>query len=133
MLSAATIRFTAGKPQVAFTGTAMREAVHIITTTDSRAVAEQIARQLIECRLAACVQVGGPVTSTYRWQGKIECAEEWVCTVKTTRDRYQAVESCIRAHHTYQEPEIILVPMAGGSTSYLAWLEQQVALPPTDA
>lgn len=110
----------------------MREAIQVITTTDSRAIADRIARQLVECRLAACVQIGGPVSSFYRWQGKTECSEEWICTVKTTRDRYRAVETCIRTHHTYQEPEIIQVPLEGGSTSYLAWLEQQVDLPSSD-
>ena len=69
----------------------MRDAIQIITTTDSRAAAEHIARTLVEQRMAACVQIGGPVTSVYRWQGQVECAEEWTCTIKTTADRYSDV------------------------------------------
>ncbi len=63
----------------------MENAIQIITTTDSKAAAERIARELVEQRLAACVQIGGPITSVYRWQGKMETAEEWTCTIKTVR------------------------------------------------
>jgi periplasmic divalent cation tolerance protein len=112
----------------------MRDAIQIITTTDSRAAAEHIARTLVEQRLAACVQIGGPVTSVYRWQGQVECAEEWTCTIKTTADRYRDVEAQIRTHHTYAEPEILQMSIPGGSDTYLAWLRQQVdtPLPPSE-
>jgi periplasmic divalent cation tolerance protein len=111
----------------------MRDAIQIVTTTDSRPVAEHIARVLVEQRLAACVQIGGPVTSVYRWQGEIECAEEWVCTIKTTVDRYPDVECQIRALHTYEEPEILQLPLSGGSDAYLTWLRQQVDASATSA
>ena len=55
-----------------------------MTTTDSRPDAERLARDLVERRLAACVQVLGPISSTYRWQGAVETAEEWLCLIKTT-------------------------------------------------
>lgn len=110
----------------------MRDAIQVLTTTDSPAVAEHIARTLVEQRLAACVQVSGPVTSVYRWQGQVECAEEWICTIKTTADRCRDVETQIRTLHPYEEPEILQVPILGGSATYLAWLRQQVdtASPP---
>lgn len=109
----------------------MSDAIQVITTTDSPAVAERIARTLVDQRLAACVQVSGPVTSVYRWQGQVERSEEWICTIKTTADRYSDVEAQIRAQHTYEEPEILQIPILGGSTTYLAWLRQQVdTVPP---
>lgn len=113
----------------------MRTAIQVLTTTDSRVAAEHMARTLVEQRLAACVQVSGPVTSVYRWQGQVECAEEWTCAIKTTIDRYRDVEAQIRTLHTYEEPEILQIPISGGSNTYLAWLRQQVdtASPPTGA
>ena len=104
----------------------MREAIQVTTTTATKADAERIAAALVERRLAACAQAGGPITSCYRWQGKVETAEEWLCTVKTTREAYDQVEQAIRQLHTYEEPEIIAVPVVAGSAGYLAWLEQQV-------
>ena len=104
----------------------MTEAIQISTTTATKADAERIAAALVERRLAACVQVGGPITSCYRWQGSIETAQEWLCTVKTTRPVYEQVEQAIRQLHPYDEPEIIAVPIVAGSAGYLAWLEQQV-------
>jgi periplasmic divalent cation tolerance protein len=104
----------------------MREAIQVTTTTATKADAERIAAALVERRLAACVQVGGPITSCYRWQGKVETAEEWLCAAKTTRAAYDQVEQAIRQLHPYDEPEIIAVPIVAGSAGYLAWLEQQV-------
>lgn len=104
----------------------MREAIQVHTTTATKADAERIAAALVEQRLAACVQVVGPITSCYRWQGAIESAEEWLCTVKTTRDVYARVEQAIRRLHSYDEPEILAVPIVAGSTGYLTWLDDQV-------
>lgn len=98
----------------------------VVTTTDKHDVAETIARHLVTQRLAACVQVEGPFTSIYRWHGQIEAATEWRCSIKTTAAVYAEVEEAIRQLHTYDEPEIIVLPITGGSTTYLRWLEQQV-------
>ena len=65
----------------------MTEFLQITTTTGTRQDAEQIAAELVSRRLAGCVQVSGPIQSTYRWQGKMETAEEWMCTAKTSRDQ----------------------------------------------
>jgi periplasmic divalent cation tolerance protein len=107
-------------------GIGMSEAIQISTTTATREDAERLAAALVEQRLAACVQVGGPIASCYRWQGAIETAQEWRCTIKTTRAVYEQVERAIRQLHPYDEPEIIAVPIVAGSAGYLRWLEQQV-------
>ncbi len=104
----------------------MIQAIQIATTTSSPADAEKIAAALVERRLAACVQISGPIISTYRWQGKVEKAEEWLCTIKTRRDVYEQVEAAIRELHSYDEPEILAVPVAAGSEGYLKWLDAEV-------
>ena len=104
----------------------MHETVQINTTTATKADAERIAAALVERRLADCVQVGGPIRSCYRWEGKIETADEWVCTAKTTREAYDQVEQAIRELHSYDEPEILAVPIVAGSPGYLSWLREQV-------
>ena len=78
-------------------------------------------------RLAACAQVGSPVTSTYRWQGEIETAQEWPVVFKTTAGRYAELEAFLRERHSYDVPEILAVPVAAGSAAYLAWLTEQSA------
>ena len=107
-------------------GSSMHETIQVNTTTATKAEAERIAAALVERRLAACVQVSGPIHSCYRWQGKIETAEEWLCTAKTTREAYDQVEQAIRDLHSYEEPEIIAVPIVAGSAGYLTWLREQV-------
>jgi periplasmic divalent cation tolerance protein len=107
----------------------MLQALQVATTTANKADAERIARALVEQRLAACVQISGPITSTYRWQDAIETAAEWVCTIKTTGESYQRVETAIRELHPYDEPEIIALPIVAGSPSYLSWLQDQIHRP----
>jgi len=104
----------------------MTPAIQIVTTTEKREDAEEIARMLVDRRLAACVQVVGPVYSTYRWKRNIENAVEWQCQIKTGADRYSDVEAAIRAHHPYEVPEIVALPILQGSRDYLAWLHQAV-------
>ncbi|HTU23980.1 MAG TPA: divalent-cation tolerance protein CutA [Pirellulales bacterium] len=105
--------------------------MQVITTVGSRAEAERIAAQLVDARTAACVQIVGPVTSTFRWQGAIETSEEWLCLAKTTRDAFAAVERQIRALHSYELPEIIALPIVAGSAAYLNWIASEV--PPQGA
>jgi periplasmic divalent cation tolerance protein len=104
----------------------MENAIQVFTTIDSRLSAERISQNLVRDQLAACVQIGGPVTSVYRWQGKSETAEEWTCTIKTVERLYATVEARIRELHPYEEPEIVVTAITGGSATYLAWLRQQV-------
>ena len=100
----------------------MSDFIQITTAIDSEEAAQKIAQTLVEQRLAACVHVAGPITSTYRWQGKIEVAKEWTCAAKTRRELYDAVEKAIRAVHSYDEPEIVALPIVNGSQSYLDWI-----------
>jgi periplasmic divalent cation tolerance protein len=98
----------------------------VTTTFPDRATAEQAAARLVEERLAACAQVLGPVDSTYRWQGKIERSSEWYCHLKTTLERFPALEHRLRTLHPYETPEIIAVPIIGGSPDYLSWIRASV-------
>ncbi|MGH7631289.1 MAG: divalent-cation tolerance protein CutA [Gemmatimonadales bacterium] len=104
----------------------MADCCQVTTTVATREDADRIAAALVEERLAACVQVAGPIASTYRWQGAVERAAEWYCHCKTTRARYPALEARLRALHPYQTPEIIAVPIVAGLPAYLAWIEDSV-------
>jgi periplasmic divalent cation tolerance protein len=98
----------------------------VTTTFPDRALAEQVARRLVEERLAACVQVQGPIASTYRWQSELESASEWYCHVKTTVARLPDLRTRLRELHPYQVAEIIAVPILDGDPAYLQWIEESV-------
>jgi periplasmic divalent cation tolerance protein len=104
----------------------MSEFVQITTTTGTREVAERIAVELVSRRLAACVQVSGPIQSTFRWQGAVETAEEWLCTAKTGNEQMEAIEKLVKELHPYEVPELIATPIVGGSEAYLKWLGEQL-------
>ena len=104
----------------------MTDCVQVLTTAGSEEEAGRIASLLVERKLAACVQVVGPIVSRYRWQDAVEEAREWQCLVKTTRAAYGAVEAAIREVHSYDEPEIIATPIVTGSADYLAWIKENV-------
>ncbi len=110
----------------------MSDAIQIVTTTSDLADAERIAAVLVANRLAACVQLAGPIESTYRWKDQVENASEWICTIKTLRDLYPAVESKIRELHSYSEPEITATAIVAGSQGYLDWIAESVG-PATSA
>ena len=105
----------------------MHDFIQVTTTVPSKEEADNIARSLLERRLAACVQVAGPVESHYRWKGALERSTEWLCLIKTRRANYAAVEAAIRANHSYEVPEIIACPIETGSEPYLAWLRDETA------
>lgn len=84
--------------------------------------AQQLARHLVESRLAACVSVLPPCTSTYRWRGTVEQATEVPVVIKTTVQRYPELEAALRTRHPYELPEIIAVPLARGLPAYLQWV-----------
>ena len=106
----------------------MNEYVQVVTTAERQEDARKIADLLIEKRLAACVQIVGPVTSVYRWQGKVESAQEWQCLIKTRHALFDDVAEAICKVHPYEVPEIIAVPIVAGSRDYLRWLEEQTDL-----
>lgn len=103
----------------------MADYIEVHTTIDSKEGAQKIAEALVSKRLAACVQVSGPITSTYWWQGQIEQAEEWICTAKTRWELYNDLEQAIRDAHTYDVPEILAVDVVTGGVDYLNWILQE--------
>ncbi|MEA2702709.1 MAG: periplasmic divalent cation tolerance protein [Actinomycetota bacterium] len=107
----------------------METFLQVVTTTASREEADAISLALVEARLAACVQVVGPIESRYRWDGGVEVAQEWLCLAKTTGSRYPQMEATIRELHSYDVPEIVAVPVVMGSEPYLRWVGQETATP----
>jgi len=97
----------------------------ISTTCDSEDEANRLAARLVEERLAACVQVSGPVQSTYRWEGAVSKAVEWLCTAKTVRQRLPALLARVKALHSYQQPEIIATLISGADPDYVDWLQRE--------
>ncbi len=100
----------------------MTKFVQVITTTATKSDAERIGSIVIKKGLGRCVQVAGPVVSTYPWKGKIEKAKEWVCSIKTEKRLYKKLEAAIKKAHKYDVPEIIAIPIVAGSKEYLSWL-----------
>jgi len=100
--------------------------IQVTTAAGNREEADRIATTFVDRRLAACVQIVGPIRSVYRWQGKIEHSEEWLCQIKTTRERFEAVEAAILELHSYDCPEIIATPIITGSEAYLQWLGENI-------
>ena len=103
------------------------EAILVITNLPDRATAERLSHALIEQRLAACVNILAPCTSVYRWQGKVETAEEVPLLIKTLQVHYHKVETVIQNFHPYELPEIISVAIKGGLPAYLEWLGAETA------
>lgn len=103
--------------------------IQVVTTVGSREDADRIARHLVGQRLAGCVQIIGPISSTYWWEGELETAEEWLCLIKSSEEFYTALEDAIVAVHPYDVPEILAVPVRRGSQAYLEWLEGELIRP----
>ncbi|MGA2286194.1 MAG: divalent-cation tolerance protein CutA [Dehalococcoidia bacterium] len=107
----------------------MKQQIQVTTTTSSREEAERIAEALVEARLAACVQIVGPIASVYRWKGTVERATEWLCIVKTERRLYAEVEAAIKRLHSYEVPEVLATEVVEASEAYLNWLQEELAGP----
>ncbi|HEY5990179.1 MAG TPA: divalent-cation tolerance protein CutA [Streptosporangiaceae bacterium] len=99
--------------------------VQVQTTTDSRSEAMELARAAVEERLAACAQVVGPVASTFWWEGTVERSEEWLLLLKLPIGGFQALADFLAEQHSYDEPEIVALPIVAGSESYLSWMEEE--------
>ena len=99
----------------------------VTTSLSSEAAAVELAGTIVSEHLAACVQVVGPVRSSYRWKDRVESATEWLCLAKTTESRRQALFDRIRTLHGYEVPEIIALPIASGDADYLEWIRRQTA------
>ena len=106
------------------------EYLQVQTTTDSRPEAMELARVAVEARLAACAQVAGPMTSTYWWDDSIERAEEWLIMLKLPADRYDELAALLSERHSYDEPEIVAIPILRGSPGYLTWITEETRAEP---
>jgi periplasmic divalent cation tolerance protein len=104
-------------------------ALLVLTNLPDRASAEKLAETLIELRVAACVNILAPCRSVYRWQGAVQKDEEHPVLIKSTRERYPALEAAIRAQHPYELPEIVAVPIERGLPAYLEWLAAETTPP----
>jgi periplasmic divalent cation tolerance protein len=102
----------------------MADFLQVSTTTQTRDDAQRIADALVGRKLTACVQVLGPIASTYRWKDNVERAGEWLCLIKTSAARYAEVEAAVRELHPYEVPEIVATSIVAGSTDYLDWMEE---------
>ena len=100
----------------------------VLSNLPDRASAERVAAVLVERRLAACVNILAPCRSVYRWEGAVESAEEHPLLIKTTAERYPAVEEAIRGLHPYELPEIVAVPLSAGLPGYLKWVADETRI-----
>ncbi len=98
------------------------DVVVVLVTASTADEAQAIGRALVEERLAACVNVLGPIRSIYRWQGQVEEAEEHLLVVKARAADVDALGARVRALHSYDVPEVLALPVGAGSEDYLAWL-----------
>lgn len=92
------------------------------STTDSAEEAKRIAAALVEKRLAACVQIVGPISSTFRWEGRVQDAEEYLLLCKAPGERLEEATALIEQLHSYDVPEVLAFEVAHGSRSYLEWV-----------
>ena len=102
------------------------EVVLVLTTIGADADAAALARTLVAERLAACVSIGAPMTSVYRWHGTVEQDREQPLVIKTTGEQLAALETRLRALHPYELPEFLILSASGGSTAYLDWVRESV-------
>jgi periplasmic divalent cation tolerance protein len=99
--------------------------IQIQVTAPDQATAQKIATHLVEHRLAACVQILGPISSTYWWEGKLESSEEYLLLVKSTAARYKALEKAVVDLHPYEVPELIGMEIKRGLPAYLNWINEE--------
>jgi periplasmic divalent cation tolerance protein len=102
------------------------EAIQVTTTTAEKKDADALAQAVLENRLGACVQIGGPIESRYWWNGRLESASEWIVTIKTRRELYKPLERLLIELHPYDQPEILATAVTDISAGYLKWLSEQV-------
>lgn len=98
----------------------------VVTTAPDSAVAEELAGRVVEERLAACANVVPGVTSLYWWEGKVQRDGEVLVVFKTVSERFDALRDRIAELHPYDVPEILAVPVPGGSHEYLEWVRREV-------
>src|ERR1039458_9325889 len=97
--------------------------VLVLATVATEQQASELARSIVSAGLAACVQIHS-VRSVYKWEGEIRTEPEWLLLIKTTDDRYASLEQHIKAHHSYETPEIVKLPITGGSRERPGWIDE---------
>jgi len=100
-------------------------ALVVLTNLPDRAAAERLADLLVAGNIAACVNILAPCRSVYRWKGVVQHDEEHPMLIKTTTERYAALEAAIRGNHPYELPEIVAVPVERGLPAYLQWVDEE--------
>lgn len=103
----------------------MSDTLLIITNFPDADSARRLATHAVEFRLAACVNILAPCRSVYRWEGRVEDGEEHPLLIKTTAQRYAALERAILEHHPFEVPEIIALPVSTGLPAYLGWVASE--------
>jgi periplasmic divalent cation tolerance protein len=98
----------------------------VLSTAGSEEEARKIAQALVERRLAACVNIVGPIHSVYRWKGAVGSAPEHLLIIKTTESAFPRVCDAIRELHSYEVPECVMLPIEAGSEEYLKWITESV-------
>jgi periplasmic divalent cation tolerance protein len=108
----------------------MTNHIVVFSMCGSAEEAERVARQLLETRLAACVNVITQIRSFYWWKGKIEDSGEWMLVIKTSRDLFDRLCLVLESAHSYELPEVLALPVIAGSPNYLSWLEGELQTQP---
>ncbi len=107
----------------------MTDCIAVLVTAGTREEAERIAETLVMERLAACVNVVGPITSIYHWEGRVERGQELLLVIKTRAALFEQLEARVKSLHSYQNPEVIALPISAGAAAYLDWLRGETPAP----
>ncbi len=97
--------------------------IMVSTTLSDKQEAEELGENIVKNELGACVQIMGPITSIYSWDGQVERSKEYLCFIKTKKELYDELEDMIKEFHPYDTPEIIASDIVEGSEDYLDWVE----------
>ena len=103
----------------------MHKYIQITTTVSKLDEAKRIADNILNKKIAACVQILGPIKSIYWWKNKKENKEEWLCVIKTKKQLFNKISEIIKKIHSYELPEIIAIPIINGSNEYLKWIDNE--------
>jgi periplasmic divalent cation tolerance protein len=100
----------------------------VLSTTGTREEAATIANELVRRRLAACVNIVGPIDSVYRWKGAVESSQEFLLLIKTTAEQFASLKAALQEMHSYEVPECIAIPVEDGLAEYLSWIGDSVGV-----